>query len=240
MSTRHNNNLERVRSLNSYPIKTPQNRSISNEQKATNNTLVSPVLHPSPHDDLYATKYITEHTDGYSRRSTARVYDSPFKTEPDMTIHQLYQQQQQQTAHRQSNSFDPNLTIPAQIPRSVKTAIRLPGPEVVARLIEPNIAPNTTYQRAFKDVSYHESALQTQNSNLHRLPTKDNDQSFTRSSKQRKLLDLQDRWSKTQAQRQYHLAHPEVVPDVGGNTIRAKKEILIADAIAKRGIMTVR
>jgi len=228
MSTRYNSDLGRVRSLSSYPRKTIENPSVNNKQEKTNDTLVSPVLRPSQYDELYTTKSIVEHTNGYSSRSTARVYDSPFKIKYDTSRNQFYQQEQQ------SNSFDPILSIPAQIPRSVKTTIRLPGPEIVARFIEPKLQPSTTYQHSYKDLSYHESRLQKQDNNRRVISASDN------SLKQSKLLDLQERWSKTQAQQQYHIEHPEVVPDVGGNTIRAKKEILIADTIAKRAMMTVR
>ncbi len=223
MSTIYNSNLERVRSLNSYPIKTIENPSVNN-----NDTLVSPVHRPSQYDELYTTKSIVEHTDGYSRRSTVRVYDSPFKIKSNTNLNQFYQQE------KKPNSFDPILSIPTQIPRSVKTAIRLPGPEIVARFIEPKLEPHTTYQHAFKDISYHESRLQKQDNNQRSIRTLNN------PLKQWKLLDIQERWTKTKAQQQYHIEHPEVVPDVGGNTIRAKKEILIADAIAKQGMMTVR
>ncbi|CAF0904391.1 unnamed protein product [Rotaria sordida] len=234
MSTTYNTNLEQVRSLNSYPIKTIQNQSVNNNnnnnQEKTNDILVSPVLRPSHYDELYKTKYINEHTDGYSRRSTARVYDSPFKNEQNTAMNNLCQQQ--------TKSLEPYLSIPGQLPRSVKINLRLPGPEVVARFIEPKTDTHTTYQRSFKDISYHETIPQTQRS------TKTNNQNLIRTSENRlkelKLLDLQDQWSKTQAQQQYHIEHPETVPYVGDCTIRAKKEILIADTIAKRGIMTVR
>ncbi|CAF3473375.1 unnamed protein product [Rotaria sp. Silwood1] len=235
MSTTYNTNLERVRSLNSYPIKTTQNQSVNNTQGKTNDVLVSPVLRPSHNDELYTSKYINEHTDGYSRRSTVRVYDSPFKNEQNATMNDL---SQQQTIHSYTNSLDPFLSIPGQIPRSVKTNLRLPGPEVVARFIEPKFDTRTTYQRSFKDISYHETIPQTQRSK------KNNNQISTHTLdnhlRECKILDLQDQWSKTQAQQQYHIEHPESVPYVGDCTIRAKKEILIADTIAKRGMMTVR
>jgi len=231
MSTRYNNNLERVRSLNSYPIKPTENQSVNNKQAKTDDILVSPILRPSQNDQLYRTKSIVEHTDGYSRRSTARVYDSPFKHEYETNMNQ----QEQQTAQSQINSFDPSLSIPPQLPRSVKTSIRLPGPEIVARFIEPKLEPHTTYRRSYKDISYHEIRPQTQILNQ-RVVISSSDNRL----KQWKLMDLQDRWSKTQAQQQYHIEHPEVVPDVGGDTIRAKKEILIADRIAKQALMTVR
>ncbi|CAF2871987.1 unnamed protein product [Rotaria sp. Silwood2] len=235
MSTTYNTNLERVRGLNSYPIKTTQNQSVNYNQEKINDFLISPVLRPSHNDEVYTTKYINEHTDGYSRRSTVRVYDSPFKNEQNTTMNELCQPQ---IIHSQTNSLEPFLSIPGQIPRSVKTNLRLPGPEVVARFIEPKVDTHTTYQRSFKDISYHETMPQTQRS------TKNNNQNLTRTLdncfNECKLLDLQDQWSKTQAQQQYHIEHPESVPDVGNCTIRAKKEILVADTIAKRGMMTVR
>ena len=225
MSSRYNNNLDRVRSLNSYPKKPTHTLSVNN-----NNILVSPVLRPSQYEELYSTKYITEHTNGYSNRSTVRVYDSPFKPGGNTHINQLNNQQQQQ----QSNTFDPILSIPAQIPRSAKTAIRLPGPEIVARFIEPKIEPQTTHQRSYKDISYHELAPQLKDNNQRFNPKPDN------RLKQVKLRDIQDRWTKTQAQEQYHIEHPEPVPYVGAGIMRAQKEILIADAVIKRGLLTIR
>jgi hypothetical protein len=224
MSTRYNNNLDQVRNFNSYPTKPTQNASV------TNNTLVSPILHPSPYDELYATKHITEHTDGYSHRSTVRVYDSPFKTKQIPNFNKPNCQQQQQ----QSNSFDPILSIPTQLPRAVKTDLRLPGPEIVARFIEPKLEPRTTHQRSYKDISYHEITPQIKGNNQRFNPTSVN------HIKQLKLLDLQSRWSKTQAQQQYHIEHPEPVPKLGDSVMRAKKEILIADAIIKQGLLTIR
>lgn len=222
MSTRYNTNLQQVQSLNSYP-------STNTKQEKTNDTLGSPILHPSIYDEVYTTKSIGEHTNGYSRRPTVRVYDSPFTTKSVQSLNQFSRPQ------ASSNSFDPILSIPTQLPRSVKTTIRLPGPEIVARFIDPKLQPTTTYQRSYKDISYHESKPAKQDNNQQNLiPTLNN------RVKQWKLKDLQDRWSKTQAQQQYHIEHPEVIPDVGHNTIRAKKEILIADTIAKKAMMTVR
>jgi hypothetical protein len=223
MSTRHNNNLERVRSLNSYPM------TVNDKQDKTNPPLISPVHRPPVSDEIYTTKSISEHTNGYIRRPTTRVYDSPFKIEQETGTNQFSQQ---------STSLEPIPTIPAQIPRSVKTAIRLPGPEIVARFIEPKLEPRTTYQRSYKDIIYHESKPSQADF------IKDNNQRVTRASDNRfkkwGLTDLQDRWSRTQAQQQYHAEYPEVVPDVGGITIRARKEILIADTIAKKAMLTIR
>ncbi len=231
MSTRYNNNLERVRSLNSYPMKTNENPTANNK---IDSTLVSPVHRPPLSHEIYTTKSIVEHTDGYTRRPTTRVYDSPFKSEHETNTNQF----SLQSIQSQSTSVDPILCIPAQLPRSVKTAISLPGPEIVARFIEPKLEPRTTYQRSYKDINYHE--IKPSQANF----IKDNNQRFARTSdnrfKQWRLTDLQDRWSKTQAQQQYHTEYPEVVPDVGGITIRARKEILLADTIAKKAMLTIR
>ncbi|CAF1597291.1 unnamed protein product [Rotaria magnacalcarata] len=232
MSTTYNNDLERVRSLNSFPMRVISNSSMNNYSEFPNANLVSPVIRPSTSAELYKTNSINEHTNGYLRRPTVRVYDSPFKTEHNTTVNKV---SQQQTVHPQSN---PSLQIPSQIPRSVKTNLRLPGPEVVARFTEPNIDPPTTYQRSYKDISYHETIPQIKRT------TKNNHQDSNCSSnillRECKLLDLQEQWTKTQAQQQYHIEHPEAVPYVGASTMRAKKEILIADAIAKKAMMTVR
>ena len=237
--------------MTSLPKRLVEYPTEGNEQQPTGqgpngDTLVSPVLYPAVYDELYTTKHITEHTDGYSRRSTARVYDSPFKGEHDRTVYKVYQQQA--SAHPQTISFDPQLSIPAALPRGAKTAIRLPGPEVVARYVEPTGEPSTTYQRSYKDITFHESMPQIQGLNrsgrVRSQSMRDQVPQTSRVANSRdkewKLRDLQDRWSKTQAQRDYHTAYPEAVPDVGGCTIRAKKEILIADTLAKRGMLTVR
>ena len=80
--------------------------------------------------------------------------------------------------------------------------------------------------------------------NSGRLAMKDHDPRFGRTTdgrvKQWKLIDLQDRWSKTKAQREYHITHPESVPYVGDSTMRAQKEISIADGIERHRMMTVR
>ncbi|CAF3625374.1 unnamed protein product [Adineta steineri] len=229
MSTRYNNDLERTRSLNSYPMKTTQTRNI------TDDVLSSPVLHPSQYDDMYTTKHITEHTDGYSRRPTTRVYDSPFKSEHDPTVHQVYQNQ---TVHTQARSFDPALQIPTQLPNSVKTSIRLPGPENVARFIEPKFETNTTYQRSFKDISFHEGTPRRQNF------SQDNNQHLDQSSdlspRPCKLTDIQDGWTKTQAQQHYQYENPGVAPYSSDTIMRAKKEVLLADSIVKQHVMQVR
>ncbi len=234
MSTRYNYNLGRVRSLNSYPMKTIENPATDNKQDKIDHTLVSPVLRPSLSDQIYRSKSIAEHTNGYARRSTARVYDSPFKSEHETSTNQF----SLQSTQSQSNSIDPILSIPAQLPRSVKTAISLPGPEIVARFIEPKLEPRTTYQRSYKDISYHEikpsQLYSTRYNNQRSVRALDN------RFKQLKLTDIQDQWSKTQAQQQYHTEYPEVVPDVGGITIRARKEILIADTIAKKAMLAIR
>ena len=251
MSTNYNQNLERVRCMTSLPKRPVDYPTEGNGQQppgqgSNGETLVSPVLYPTSYDELYTTKYITEHTDGYSRRSTARVYDSPFKGEHDRAIYKVYEQQA--SGQPQTISFDPHLSIPAALPRGAKTAIRLPGPEVVARYVEPTGEPSTTYQRSYKDITFHESMPQIQGLNRSgRVRSQSMRNQVLQTSrvansrdKEWKLRDLQDRWSKTQAQRDYHMAYPEAVPDVGGCTIRAKKEILIADTLAKRGMLTVR
>jgi hypothetical protein len=135
-----------------------------------------------------------------------------------------------------------------QLPNSAKYILGLPGPEIVSRSIEPKIETHSIYQRSYKDVSYHEIISPIQelkiNSNQNRLSMKDNDERFGRTSdgriKQWKLIDLQDRWSKTKAQKQYHANHPETVPYVGDGAMRAKKEILIADITDRQRMMTVR
>jgi hypothetical protein len=246
MSTTYNNNLERVRHSNSLPKLSTDYSSNNHEQESSSvnpnqQVIVGPLLHPAPYDELYSTKYINEHTDGYARRSTARVYDSPFKNEQDQTVYKIYDQSKP-IAHNQSASFDSNLTVASALPRAVKTAIGLPGPEVIARYIEPKFEPDTTYGRSYKDISYHENvphllrSRQTTNS----LRSSRIDPTSFSLDRTMKLRDIQDRWSKTQAQRNYHTTYPETVPDVGHCTIRAKKEILLADIIQKQRMTLVR
>ncbi|CAF1100618.1 unnamed protein product [Rotaria sordida] len=244
MSTQYNTNLERARSMNSYPMKPIHNISFNNNdnnnKEKTNDILIGPLIHPSPYDELFATKYITEHTDGYSRRSVNRVYDSPFKSKEDMTAYKFFEKKQ--------TPVTPYLQISDQLPRSAKNVLRLPGPEVVSRFLEPKLEPHSTYQHSYKDVSFHETILPIQDARLsfdsNYLSMKDNDERFGRTSdgriKQWKLIGLQDRWTKTKAQKQYHIDHPESVPYVGERTIQTKKEILIADNIERQRMMTVR
>ncbi|CAF3642039.1 unnamed protein product [Rotaria sp. Silwood1] len=248
MSTQYNTNLERARSMNSFPMKSAHNISFNNNDNNNNNNnkekpndiLIGPLIHPSPYDELYATKYITEHTNGYSRRSANRVYDSPFKSKDDMIVYKFFEKKQTPVA--------PYLQIPQQLPDSAKNILRLPGPEVVPRFIEPKLEPHSTYQHSYKDVSFHETILPLPDTRSSFDPSilsmKDNDQRFGRTSdgriKQWKLIDLQDRWTKTKAQRQYHIDHPESVPYVGEKTVQAKKEILIVDNIERQRMMTVR
>lgn len=230
MSTQYNHNLGRVRSLNSFPIKTPENTSTNNKQEKIDSTLVSPVLHPSFNDPLYTTKSIAERSNGYSTRSTARVYYSPFPNKHDTSMSQSVEQSTQ----LQKIAFDPQLCIPTQLPRSVKTDIRLPGPEIVARFIEPTLQPKTTYQHSYKDITYQEKKPSPSHTMTRSATTLDH------RSKQPTLADIQERWSKTQALQQYHQEYPEPIPDVGGITIRARKELLIADTIAKKAALTIR
>lgn len=235
MSTRYNNNLERVRNLNSYPIKTAQNQAVNNNQEKPNDVLVSPVLRPTQNEEIYKTKHITEHTNGYSRRPTVRVYNSPFKSDKNANANRP---SESLLSRSQTMFVEPIPVVPPQLTRSFKSSLRLPGPEVVARLVEPKIEKPTIYQRSYKDISYHETIPQTQHS------MKGDNRCAVRTAanapKDTNLLDLQDRWSKTQALQQYHSEHPESVPYVGDCTLRAKKEILIADTIAKRARMIVR
>lgn len=226
MSTRYNHHLGRVQSLNSFPIKTPQN----NKQRKVDHSLVSPVLYPSINDPIYTTKSIVEHSNGYSSRSTVRVYDSPFKDQSDTNTNQSTQPASQ----ARTVSFDPNLSIPAPLSRSVKTHIRLPGPEIVARFAESTLEPKTTYQHAYKDITYHEAKPSQRPPMVRSLTSLD--QHTNRST----LADIQERWSKTQALEQYHKEYPEAVPDVGGITLRARKEILVANTIAKKAGLTIR
>lgn len=226
MSTRYNHYLGRVRSLNSFPTKTPENH----KQRTVDHPLVSPVLHPPITDPIYTTKSITEHSNGYSTRSTARVYQSPFKNPSDTNTNPFIQQASQ----ARTVPFDPILSIPAPLPRSVKTHIQLPGPEIVARSTEPTLEPKTTYQHGYKDITYHEAKPSQPPPMIRSLTTLD--QPMNRMS----LGDIQERWSKTQALEQYHKEYPEAVPDVGGITLRARKEILIADTVAKKAALTIR
>jgi len=241
MSTKYNTNLERVRSFNSYPMKSVENLSFNdNEEKANDDIILGPFLPPSPYNELYSTKHITEHTDGHSRRTTNRVYESPFKNQQDLIAYKFYKKQQTPVA------LYPQIS--SQLPSSAKHVISLPGPELVSRSIEPKLQLHSIYQHSYKDVSYHETIPPIQDLKLsfaqNRLSTNDNDRRFSRtpdgSVKQWKLIDLQDRWSKTKAQREYHVDHPEFVPYVGDGTLRAKKEILLADILDRQRMMTVR
>ena len=230
MSTNYNRDLEQVHNTNSLPRTAPSTTLVRTSPTATvdKDLLVSPCLYPPSNDDLYVTKHITEHTDGYSRRSTARVYDSPFKSQSTTFAHGLYDQQ--------NDLASTTLTTSVSLPRSVKTVIGLSSPPMIARLIEPAFETRTTYQDAFKDIAYHEGPTQAvRYSNRPALSG-----SVATRDRPWKLRDLQDRWSRTQAQRDYHQEHPEPVPDIGNCTIRAKKEILLADRLDKRRAMAVR
>ncbi len=65
-----------------------------NEEKSSDDFILGPFLSPSPYNELYSTKHITEHTNGYSRRSTNRVYESPFKNQHDMIAYKFHKKQQ--------------------------------------------------------------------------------------------------------------------------------------------------
>jgi hypothetical protein len=238
ISTRYNSNLERVRSMNSYPAQSPSTSVVDQQQENVNEDLIlGPFLPPSPYNELYSSKYITEHTDGYSRRSTNRVYESPFKNQQDMLAYKFHKKQSTPVPAYPQTTGQP-------LTKSAKVRLALPGPEILSRSVEPKLEPYSTYQRSYKDVSYHEaitpiSLSKYTSEQSSQSVNQENEQSFGRS-KQWKLIDLQDRWSKTKAQRQYHVNHPEYVPYVGDGTMRAKKEILIADLIERQRMMTVR
>jgi hypothetical protein len=189
---------------------------------------------------LYSTKYITEHTNGYSRRSTNRVYESPFQNQQDLLAYKFHKKQKTPVALYPQT--------PRSLPSSVKYTFSLPGPEIISRSIDRKFEPHSIYQHSYGDISYRQSIspiLDSKlNSDQNRSSMKNNNQRFSPTSngrtKQWKLIDLQDRWSKTKAQREYHVTHPEYVPDVGDTTMRAKKEIVIADKIDRERMMTVR
>ncbi len=232
ISTKHNSNLERVRNFNSYPTKSVQNQRIDNhDEKVNENIIVGPFLPPSPYNELYSSKHITEHTNGYSRRSTDRVYESPFKNQQDILAYKFHK--------KQSTPIELYPQITSQLPSCAKLNLSLPGPEIISRSIEPKSELHSIYQRSYKDISYHEIITPIHDSKVSSVSMKDNEQSFSRG-KQWKLIDLQDRWTKTKAQRQYHIDHPEYVPNVGDGAMRAKKEIVIADLIERQRMMTVR
>ena len=231
ISTRYNTNLERVRSMNTYPNRSSPKPSIDQQQQEniSQDIILGPLLPPSPYQELYSSKYITEHTDGYSRRPTNRVYDSPFKNSQDMIAYKFHKKQSTPVAAY------PQTT--GQMPTSAKVRLALPGPEVLSRSIEPKFEPHSIYQSSYKDVTYHEAVLPISMSRH----SSDQSQSVIREPDRKwKLIDLQDRWSKTRAQRQYHVDHREYVPYVGDGTMRAKKEIVIADLIERQRMMTVR
>ena len=228
ISTQFNTNLERVRSFNSYPTKSTPPADTHHDENTQDEILLGPFLPPSPYNELYATKYITEQTDGYSRRSTNRVYDSPFKSQQDMLAYKYHKKQPT------SVPFYHQMTT--QLPNSAKVNLSLPGPEIVSRSIEPKLEGHSIYQRSYKDIAFHETIAPISDSKY----TSDQNPSSVSQGRQWKLIDLQDRWSKTNAQRRYHVNHPEYVPYVGDGTMRAKKEILIADLIERERMMTVR
>ena len=239
MSTDSNRNLERVRSLNSFPIPAAEATN-EREMKISDDIVVGPLLPPSPYDELYSNNHINEQTDGYSRRSTYRVYDSPFKADHENLIYKVYP--------KEKISVAPYPKKADSLPRAAKVMLRLPGPEVVSKAKDSVNEPHSTYQHSFQDVSFYEMITPLDDykpENHHqRLAMKDNDPRFGRMTdgrvKQWKLIDLQDRWTKTNAQRQYHQDHPEAIPYVGDATIRTKKEILIADTVEKQRMMVVR
>jgi hypothetical protein len=218
-------------------MKLVQNQSFNDDddEKISGDIILGPFLPPSPYNELYSTKHITEHSDGHSRRTTNRVYESPFKNQQDMLAYKFYKKQPTTVALNPQSS--------GQLPNSAKHILTLPGPEIVSRLIEPKLETHSIYQRSYKDISYHEIISPIQDTKINLLSIKDNDERFGRTSdgriKQWKFIDLQDQWSKTKAQRQYHVNHPESVPYVGDGAMRAKKEILIADIIDRQRTMTV-
>ena len=221
------------------PTRSLQNQSFDNHEEKINNNnniiILGPFLPPSPYNELYSSKHITEHTNGHSRRTTNRVYESPFKTQQDMIAYKFHK--------KQPTPVTPYPQVPHQLPTQAKMNLSLPGPGFVPRSIEPKTEVHSIYQRSYKDVSYREIITPIQDSKIpsgsNRFSTKDNEQSYGRG-KQWKLLDLQDRWTKTKAQRQYHIDHPEYVPYVGDGTLRAKQEILLADVVKRQRMMTVR
>ena len=243
MSTDYNHNLERVRALNSYPKAEPAEAEERDEEQPDpkKEVVLGPLLPPAPYDELCASNAIAEHTDGYSRRSTYRVYDSPFKGEHEATIYKFYPKEPISVA-----AFPRKAEA---LPKAAKTVLRLPGPEIVSRSVDYPSEPQSTYQHSYPEMSFHElisPSMTTRRAvpSYGRLAMKDHDPRFGRTTdgrvKQWKLIDLQDRWTRTNAQRQYHAEHPEHVPYVGDATVRANKEILIADIVEKQQIVTVR
>ena len=233
ISTRYNTNIERVRYANSSPIKSAPSQWIdAPEEKPSEDIVLGPFLPPSPYNELFSSKHITEHTNGYSRRSTNRVYESPFKNQQDMLAYKFHKKPVTPPAifHSQTTS---------QLPAAAKLNLSLPGPEIVSRSVEPKTALHSIYQRSYKDITYHEVIPPIYDSKAPSISVKESEQSFSRG-KQWKLIDLQDHWTKTKAQREYHADHPESVPYVGDATLRAKKEILIADRLERQRLMTVR
>ena len=224
MNTSSNTNLERIRNVNALPMKSQSNRIIDVDQdkpKNSDDIILGPFLPPPPYSELYSTKHITEQSNGHSRRSTVRVYESPFKVQQDLLAYK----------HHSKDSMTATPAVPLypqktnQLPTEAKVSLALPGPEIVTRSLDrkPSHA-HSTYQRAYRDIAYYPVSQSMIDRKI------SSSQSESRP-KQWKLIDLQDRWSKTLAQRNYHLDHPEHVPYVGDGTMRAQREILLADLI---------
>ncbi|CAF0785570.1 unnamed protein product [Didymodactylos carnosus] len=225
----------------------PRNRELIQNEA----TIVGPLLPPAPYEELYSSNHINEQTDGYSKRSVPRVYDSPFKYDDENIQYKVFGPPLSSTDKASTTT---TYVPTAQQSKSTKTVIQLPGNEIVSRFVEPYENPQTTYQHSYKDLVYHEK-LPTQSPYTcssndiermlkgHRLSVKDGDIRFGRMSdgrvKQWRLIDLQDQWTKTNAQREYHELHPESVPYVGESTIIGKKAVALADSRAKKPFVAV-
>lgn len=226
MSTSYNYNLERVRALNSRKKSGQQNES---EPQKVEPALVSPDLYPERSNDLYSTSRINEQSNGYERRPTARVYDSPFKDKYEQKILRIPTESSTEKVGQQM--------VPSSLSRSAKISLSLPGPEIVARQIESHPEPQTSYQHSYKKTSFQE--IPSQYASSPRI-MKTRSASLRSANRHTSLLDLQDQWSKTQALANYHLAYPQPVPYVGDSTLRAKKTILAFDTRAKQNMRIVK
>lgn len=204
-----------------------------------------------PYEPLYCTNEITEMSDGYSKRDYQRVYDSPFvnptknyeplKTDLDAmkkyetkVFNEMVKQAEDEKNLTEKNISDSYVRI-THIDKSQEQTSRKPLDKITE--IRRDQYPVSVYQSSYTPYSFDIQKSCPPNQfykDINYSQAPDTDARISNESVPTDLVNLQDKWSKSLAHKNYHLAHPGGLADLRENIHVGKKIIYEAPANAYR------
>ncbi|CAF0732237.1 unnamed protein product [Brachionus calyciflorus] len=221
------------------------------ESKETEYPRYAGPIPPEPYEPLYCNTQITEMSDGNSKRDYLRVYDSPYvkptnKYEPLKTDLEAMKNYEQKALNEMVKRDEFNRIVHEKAMSDSKVRITHidKSQDLTARRALDKItelrqeqAPVSNYQISHSNYYFDTQKPCPPNEyykNIHYTQDPSVDARLSSVSLPKDLVHLQDSWSKTLAQKNYHEANPGGLADLRENIHTGKKIIYDAPANAYR------